>query len=123
MNDPLQSLVRLGVVPAVAFPADSRYYRFTTLQWTGPDGTPITYLARRFVPQPAAPAFATVGRHTVVKADRLDLIAAKYLGDPLLFWAVCDANGTIAPDDLVAVPGRVLVVTAPQGAPGVDTGA
>ena len=35
------------------------------------------------------------------QGDRLDLIAAKYLGDPLIFWLICDANGAIDPNDLV----------------------
>ena len=47
------------------------------------------------MPQPGAPNFATVAQHTVQQGDRLDLIAAKYLGDPLMFWLICDANGAI----------------------------
>ena len=80
----------------------------------------ITYLARRFVPQPGAPNFATVAQHTVKQGDRLDLIAAKYLGDPLMFWLICDANGAIRPNDLVETPARVLNITTPQGVPGAS---
>ena len=119
MNYPLQALIQMGVLPAVNFPADSRYYRSGTLTYTTPDGQSITYLARRFVPQPGAPNFATVASHTVRQGDRLDLIAARYLGDPLVFWLICDANGAIRPDDLVETPGRVLSITTPQGVPGV----
>jgi nucleoid-associated protein YgaU len=119
MNYPLQALIQMGVLPAVNFPADSRYYRAGTLTYTTPDGQSITYLARRFVPQPGAPNFATVASHTVRQGDRLDLIAARYLGDPLVFWLICDANGAIRPDDLVETPGRVLSITTPQGVPGV----
>jgi hypothetical protein len=118
MNDPVQALIKLGVIPPVTFPTDSRYYGSGTLQYTAPDGTTVTYLARRFVPQPGAANFATIAQHTVKKADRLDLIAAKYLGDPLVFWLICDANGAIAPDDLVAETGKVLNLTTPQGIPG-----
>lgn len=118
MNYPLQALIALGAVPSVNFPADSRYYRSGTLQYTASDGRTITYLERRFVPKPGAPNFATVAQHTVKQGDRLDLIAAKYIGDPLLFWLVCDANGAIRPDDLVATPGTVLNITMPQGVPG-----
>jgi nucleoid-associated protein YgaU len=82
----------------------------------------ITYLSRRFVPQPGAPNYATVAQHTVKNGDRLDLIAARYLGDPLMFWLLCDANGAIAPNDLIATPGRVLAITTPQGVPGASTG-
>jgi nucleoid-associated protein YgaU len=119
MNYPIQALIDLGVIPPVAFPPDSRYYNSKTLQYTPPGGQPITYLARRFVPQPGAANFATVAQHTIKQGDRLDLIAAKYLGDPLLFWLVCDANGAIEPAALVATPGTVLQITTPQGAPGV----
>ena len=122
MNYPLQTLIQMGLVPAVSFPTDSRYHRSATLQYTAPDGQVITYLARRFVPQPGAPNFATVAQHTVVQGDRLDLIAAKYLGDPLIFWLLCDANGAIIPNGLIDTPGRVLAITTPQGVPGTPTG-
>lgn len=119
MKSPLQNLVDLGVVPPVTFPTDSRYYGSTTLSYVTPTGETITYLSRRIVPQPGSPNFATVATHTVRQGDRLDLIAAKYLGDPLIFWLICDANGAIDPHDLVAVPGKVLNITTPQGVPGV----
>jgi len=119
MNYPLQALIQMGVVPAVNFPPDSRYYRSTTLTYTTPDGQSVSYLARRFVPQPGAPNFSTIARHTVKQGDRLDLLAARYLGDPLVFWLICDANGAIRPDALVETPGKVLNITSPQGVPGV----
>jgi nucleoid-associated protein YgaU len=122
MNTPLETLTQMGVLPAVNFPTDSRYYASGVLQYTAPCGQTIPYLVRRFVPQPGAANFATLARHSVRHGDRLDLIAAKYLGDPLLFWIICDANGAIRPQDLVARPGRVLAITAPQGAGGA-TGA
>ncbi len=118
MNYPLQALIAMGAVPSVTFPTDSRYYNSPTLQTTAPGGQVVTYLARRFVPQPGAPNFATVAQHTVKKGDRLDLVAAKYLGDPLIFWLICDANGAIRPNQLVATPGTVLSITMPQGIPG-----
>jgi hypothetical protein len=118
MNYPLQKLIQMGVVPSVSFPPDSRYYGFGTLSYTAPNGQTITYLARRIVPEPGAPNYATVARHTVKQGDRLDLLAAKYLGDPLIFWLICDANGAIRPDQLLETPGRVLNITMPQGVPG-----
>ena len=101
MNYPLQALINAGIIPVVNFPADSRYYGSGTLQYTSPNGETVTYLARRFVPQPGAANYATVARHSVQQGDRLDLIAAKYLGDPLLFWLLCDANGAMRPNELV----------------------
>jgi nucleoid-associated protein YgaU len=118
MNYPLAAMVRLGVVPPVTFPTDSRYYGFSVQQYTAPNGQAIPYLARRIVPQPGAPNYATINQYTVVQGDRLDLIAAKYLGDPLMAWLICDANGAIKPYQLVATPGTVLSITTPQGVPG-----
>lgn len=118
MNYPLQALLKMGVIPAVNFPTDSRYHGSSTLQYTAPNGEMITYLARRFVPQPGAPNFAKIAQHTVRQGDRLDLLAAKYLGDPLLFWLLCDANGAICPDQLLKSPGSTLNITMQQGVPG-----
>lgn len=118
MNSPLQMLIQKGVVPPVSFPADSRYYGSGTLTYISADGQSITYLARRIVPQPGPPNFATIAQHTVQQGDRLDLIAAKYLGDPLVFWLICDANGAVEPDKLVETPGTVLNITTPLGVPG-----
>jgi nucleoid-associated protein YgaU len=118
VNYPLQAMIQMGVVPPVTFPTDSRYYGFGVLQYTAANGQTIPYLARRIVPQPGAPNFATINQYTVRQGDRLDLIAAKYLGDPLMFWLICDANGAIRPGDLVATVGEVLAITTPQGIPG-----
>jgi hypothetical protein len=118
MNYPLQALISMGLLPPVTFPTDSRYHGSSTLSYTAPDGQTYTYLARRFVPQPGTPNFATVARHTVKQGDRLDLLAATYLGDPLMFWLICDANGAIRPGVLVEAQGTVLNITMPQGVPG-----
>lgn len=118
MNYPLQAMVRLGVIPPVTFPPDSRYYGFGVQQYIAPNGQSIPYLQRRIVPQAFAPNFATINRYTVQQGDRPDRIAAKYLGDPLLVWLICDANGAMAPWDLVETPGTVLAITTPQGVPG-----
>jgi hypothetical protein len=118
MKYPLQALLKMGVIPPVAFPTDSRYYGSSTLCYTTANGQSITYLARRFVPQPGVANFSTLAKHTVQQGDRLDLLAAKYLGDPLLFWLLCDANGATRPNKLVETPGAILNITMPQGVPG-----
>ncbi len=118
MNSPLLSLLSAGAIPPVTFPTDSRYYGTGTLSYLTPGGQTITYLARRFVPQPGAPNFATIAKYSVVEGDRLDLLASKYLSDPLLFWIICDANGAIRPAALVETPGTVINITMPQGVPG-----
>jgi hypothetical protein len=121
MNYPLQALLAMGVVPSVTFPTDSRYYGSATLTYTAPDGEMISYLARRFVPQPGAPNYSTVAQYSVMQGDRLDLIAARYLGDPLMFWLICDANGAIRPETLTETPGTILNITLPQGIPGAPS--
>ncbi len=64
------------------------------------DGTEL--LVPRLRTRPAA-----VRRHTVRSTDRLDLLAAAYLGDPHLAWRIADANPTVPPDRLVE-PGRTI---------------
>ena len=118
MSSPLTAFLQLGLVPPVSFPTDSRYYGYSTLTFTTPAGQSVSYLARRIVPQPGTPNYATVAQHTVMQGDRLDLIAAKYLGDPLMFWLLCDANGAMQPEELVSTPGTVIAITMPQGVPG-----
>jgi hypothetical protein len=120
MKSPLLALIQMGVVPSVTFPTDSRYYNSSTLTYTSPSGQQVTYLARRFVPQPGATNYSTLATHTVRQGDRLDLLAAKYLGDPLIYWLICDANGAIRPEQLVETPGKTLSITMPQGVPGLS---
>lgn len=103
------------------FPPNSRYFgvRPTTLQL--PDGRVATYLERRFVPPPEL--FALLTEHVVTDGDRLDTIAALYLGDPEQFWRVCDANAAMRPDELTEDVGRRLRITLPEGIPGAPDAA
>jgi len=121
MNYPLQALLSMGVVPTVQFPTDSRYYGTQTLSYTAPNGQTIAYLSRRIIPQPGLPNYAPVAQYTVQQGDRLDLIAARFLGDPLMFWLLCDANGAQRPDDLTGVPGTTITITLPNGTPGAGS--
>jgi hypothetical protein len=116
MNNPLQALIQMGVVPSTSFLPNSRYYGSTTNQYTAPNGELITYLERRFVPQPNTNS--VIAQHVVKQGDRLDNISATYLGDPELFWTICDSNGAIQPDQLTAVPGQTITITQPQGVGG-----
>jgi hypothetical protein len=118
MSYPLLAMAQLGVIPPVTFPTDSRYYGFGVLQYTAPNGQIIPYLQRRIVPQPGAPNYATINQYVVKQGDRLDIIAGQYLGDPLMAWLICDANGAMRPADLVETPGSVIAITSPQGVPG-----
>lgn len=81
------------------------------------DGETHAYVRRRFVPLPER--LAIIGEHTVAQGERLDHIAARYLGDPELFWRVCDANRAMHPDALTATIGRRLDIALPEGVPGM----
>jgi hypothetical protein len=102
------------------FPPTSRYHDAEVAQLVLPDGRTIAYLRRRFIPP--AESFALLREHAVRAGDRLDQIAATYLGDPEQFWRVADANGAIAPEELTDVVGRRLRITLPAGVPGPDDG-
>ena len=81
----------------------SRYAGLPTAELVTPDGRPVAYLLRRFLPplDPAAP----VAEHQVRDGDRLDVVAARYLGDPELFWKLADANRALNPFDLIPPTG------------------
>lgn len=105
----------------------------------GPDGRPrtVAYLLRRFLPPlevdpenpppPGSPTLAesglevtasggTVSEHRVQDHDRLDVLAWQYLGDPLRFWQIADANPCVFPDELTSELDRRIVV--PSGGVG-----
>ncbi|HEY2190117.1 MAG TPA: LysM domain-containing protein [Caldimonas sp.] len=102
------------------FSPTSRYYSIETTTLTGADGEPLPYLRRRFLPPSSR--FALLREHLVLGGERLDRIAAQEIGDPELFWRLCDANDAMQPEELTAVVGRRLRVTLPEGIPGL-TGA
>ncbi len=56
----------------------------------------------------------------VVEGDRVDNLAAQYLGDPELYWRLCDANGVMRPDDLTETAGAKVAITLPEGIPGAS---
>ena len=95
------------------FPPNSRYAGIDSTIFVTADGRSIARLGRRFLPDPAV--FAVAGFHTVTEGDRLDNIAAQTLGDPELFWRLCDANGALRPEELTDTIGRTLKITLPAG--------
>jgi nucleoid-associated protein YgaU len=98
------------------FAASSRYDGLDTDTLVDDDGREIVFLRRRFVPHPAS--FSVLREHVVVEGDRLDNLSARYLGDPFLYWRICDANRAVRPRDLVAEYGRRLRITLPEGVQG-----
>ncbi|HLY57842.1 MAG TPA: hypothetical protein VKS60_19930 [Stellaceae bacterium] len=86
------------------FAPNSRYYSLETYTVTMPDGTQVV-ATRSALPNPLQLA----GYHRRIVGDRLDLLAARYLKDPTVFWKLCDSNSSPAPDalaaaDLVGIP-------------------
>ncbi len=113
MNEALRQLEALlsnAAAQTPRFAPNSRYNGVPTLTFVLPDGRSVAYLARRFIPEPLA-----TREWPVVQGDRLDLIAARLLGDPEQWWKQADANVTLKADELTDEPGRRLRVVAPDG--------
>jgi hypothetical protein len=98
------------------FPTNSRYLNVPTEIYETPGGRKYAYLTRRFVPGPEN--FAVIQVHTVTGGERLDNLTAQYIGDPELFWRVCDANRAMRPQELTETVGRRLRITLPESIPG-----
>jgi hypothetical protein len=92
----------------MTFSKNSRYADnlVGTSIYTAPDGEQIAYKDRRFCPQ--GETISVAAEYRVGFEDRLDNIAAKFLGDPELFWRICDANNADDPFALVSRTGRVI---------------
>lgn len=82
----------------------SRYQNTPTVQVVLPDGQVVTALTARFVPSTPAGFY-----HTFNSAERLDLLAYRYYGNPEKFWRIADANTEMDPEDLEE-PGRQLLI-------------
>ncbi|MBW3571854.1 MAG: hypothetical protein KY467_12185 [Gemmatimonadetes bacterium] len=93
------------------FEHTSRYYGLETALHTLPDGRQVAYVRRRLVPP--AGSHALLAEVPVAQGDRMDLVTARALGDPLQFWRVADANDAMYPPDLVREPGRLLRIPLP----------
>ncbi len=115
--DPVQAMLAQTSLKTTLFTATSRYYGLGTATLTH-NGVPVAYVLRRFVPQPER--FQLLQEYTVTQGDRLDNIAAKFLGDPTLFWRLCDANRAMRPWELTQVIGSKLRITLPEGITGAS---
>jgi len=121
MIDPsqaLQQILQPGGLKTTLFPPTSRYHGIETATLETSDGKTIIYIRRRFCPSPER--FALLQEHVVVQGDRLDNVAAKYLGDPEQFWRICDANAAMRPEELAETIGRRIRIALPEGIPGVQ---
>jgi len=117
-NTLLNQLVGSGAVPQSSFGPESRYFGVALASWTDSRGDQVRYVRRRFIPP--ASSFALLNRYRVVQGDRVDVLGARLLGDPLAYWRLCDANEALDPDDVTAVPGAFIRVTLPPGVPGAS---
>jgi hypothetical protein len=111
MTDALTNLLQPALLPTFLYPPQSRYHGIQTAMINDGSGRTVTYLLRRFVPDPDR--FQEIKQHVVRDGQRLDIIAAMELGDPTLFWRLCDANRAIAPEEL-EVTGKRLSITLPE---------
>lgn len=102
-----------------AFAATSRYYGLETAEWTTPDGRTVVFVRRRFLPAPER--FALLQEHSVAEGERIDQLAARYLGDPEQFWRLADANRAMFPSELTDTVGRRLRITLPEGIPAITS--
>jgi hypothetical protein len=114
----VQALLQFAGLKASLFPLNSRYRGVDTAT-IQPASQVIVYVRRRFVPAPNRSA--PIQSRTIKQGERLDNLAAQYLGDAELFWRLCDANGAMRPEELEQ-PGFVLQVALPQGLPGSSNG-
>ena len=98
------------------FDVKSRYAALPVAKMTVVDSygkmRDVQYVTRRFLP--AANQMTTILEHTVAQGERLDHIATKYLGDPLLFWRVCDANNVLRPEALIETHGQTIEIALPN---------
>ena len=116
--DPVEAFRQASALTTPLYPPGSRYHGLAALHHTRADGTSVAYLQRRILPRPEA--FATLQEHAVAQGDRIDNLAAAYLGDPLQYWRICDANRAMRPAELTETIGRRLLITLPEGLPGVN---
>jgi len=115
MIDPAQLVFNPSDPRTTAFGPTSRYFGLAVLTFTDVKGDLHAYVARRFVPAPER--LAVAGSYVVTEKERADAIAFATLGDPELFWRLCDGNRALRPAEIERA-GRRLVITLPEGLPG-----
>lgn len=96
---------------------NSRYQGIAQTKIVRADGSEVACLKQRFLPDPEG--FALLAEHVVTEGDRLDNIAAVFLGDAELAWRIADANRAMRPGTLTETVGRRLSITLPDGVGGL----
>lgn len=114
MTDPIQLLIDAGAIPSTPFGPQSRYSGVPLALLQRRPGEPgVVYVRRRFIPAPGS--LTIVARHVAAALDRPDLLGAKHLGDPLLYWRIADANAVLDPNELTDTLGRRVDIPLPPG--------
>ncbi len=88
----------------------SRYENVPDAELTDRNGRTIRYKRMRIVPDVQGQL-----SYRVIEGDRPDLAAYKTLGDPEVFWWLCDVNKQRRPAELTAKPGRTIAIPGPEG--------
>jgi hypothetical protein len=114
--DLLQQLLQSGALQQSAFTLQSRYQGLPALSLPAASGDTISYVARRFIPQPEN--YAVMQRHQVTQGERIDVLAGQEFGDPLYYWRLCDANLALRPEAVTAITGAFINISLPPGIPG-----
>jgi hypothetical protein len=115
MDAALQALVQSGVGTGAPTNPSSRYYGTGVEQITLANGLVVSYLSRRIIPQMSI--YTQTQNYSVTAADRLDNLAARFLGDPILFWMIADANGALDANKVTAEPGTTILIPLVSGIP------
>jgi hypothetical protein len=115
MDNALLALVKSGVGTGAPTNPTSRYYGIGVEQIALPSGQTVSYLSRRIIPPMSI--YKQTQNYSTVSGDRTDVLAARFLGDPILFWILADANGAEDSNDLTATPGRVILIPLISGVP------
>ena len=109
MTDPIQMLIDAGAIASEPFDPLSRYRGVSlALHERGAGAPPVAYVRRRFIPQRQHIAVAVEA--AVAAFDRPDLLAARTLGEPLLYWRIADANAVTDPFELTARAGDRVAI-------------
>ncbi len=115
MDEPLKLLLESASQPN-PFPDTSRYAGLATAMHEQTDGNTVVYVKRRLLPQ--GDELHVAQEHVVTEGERLDILAAHYLGDPEQYWRICDGNNAMQPEALVSEPGKRINITLPEGITG-----
>lgn len=93
------------------FSERSRYANQPTRERTMPNGRSAVYVLPRMTPPPESYIGGT--RVVATDSDVLDGLAYRHLGTPEAWWMIADANRAMHPGQVLADPGREVVIPMP----------